>query len=59
MNYTDYSQYDKNTINKLREIQKQVDEEKEKEKVDEEKLTKLRFAQLMQGLSLQMPNFEW
>ena len=47
-----FAQYNSDTINKLIEIDSQIKEEEQKEESDKDKLTKLRFAQLMKGLEL-------
>ena len=49
----DYSKFDSETVKKLQEINAQIEEEYKKEKVDTDLITKLRFEQLMKGLSLQ------
>ncbi len=59
MNFNDYSQYNQETIKKLIELDKEVKEELSKEETDNEKLTKLRCAQLMKGLELQMQGMQW
>lgn len=52
-NYNDTSQYNSDVIKKLKEINKEIENEKNKDTIDGEKLTKLRFAQLLKGLELQ------
>ena len=52
INTLDFTQYNQETLNRLKEINNQIQEEESKEKVDKEKLTKLRMAQLMRGLEL-------
>lgn len=49
---TDFSQYNQNTLDRLIELDKQIKEEESKETVDKAKITKLRMAQLMNGLAL-------
>lgn len=43
-------------IDKIKNISEQIDEELEKEQIDEEKLFKLRYTQFVQGLYLNMNN---
>lgn len=43
-------------IDKIKNISEQIDEELEKEQIDEEKLFKLRYTQFVQGLHLNMNN---
>lgn len=43
-------------IEQIKNISEQIDEELEKEKIDDEKLFKLRYAQFIQGLHLNMNN---
>ena len=52
INTLDFSQYNQETLNRLVELDKQIKEEENKEKVDKNKITKLRMAQLMRGLEL-------
>ena len=48
--------YQQEIIGRIKNISEQVDEELEKEEIDEEKLIKLRYAQFIQGLHLNMNN---
>lgn len=48
--------YQQEIIGKIKDISEQVDEELEKEEIDEDKLFKLRYAQFIQGLHLNMNN---
>lgn len=48
----DISEYDKDVIDRLVEIDNEIKKETENEKVNKEKLTKLYCAQLMRGLEL-------
>lgn len=48
--------YQQETIGRIKDISEQVDEELEKEEIDEDKLFKLRYAQFIQGLHLNMNN---
>ena len=43
-------------IGRIKNISEQVDEELEKEDIDEDKLFKLRYAQFIQGLHLNLNN---
>jgi hypothetical protein len=43
-------------IGRIKNISEQVDEELEKEEIDEDKLFKLRYAQFIQGLHLNLNN---
>lgn len=51
-NTLDFSQYNKETLDRLVELDKQIKEEESKEKKDKNKIVKLRMAQLMRGLEL-------
>ena len=51
-NTLDFTQYNKETLDRLVELNKQIYEEESKEVIDHEKITKLRMAQLMRGLEL-------
>ena len=51
-NSADYSQYNQEAVKKLIAINQEINEEQNKETVNNEKITKLRFSQLMQGLEL-------
>lgn len=51
-NTLDFSQYNKETLDRLVELDKEIKEEESKEKKDKNKITKLRMAQLMRGLEL-------
>lgn len=48
--------YQQKIIGKIKNISEQVDNELEKEEIDEEKLFKLRYAQFIQGLHLNLNN---
>ena len=48
--------YQQEIIGRIKNISEQVDDELEKEEIDEEKLFKLRYAQLIQGLHLNLNN---
>lgn len=48
--------YQQEIIGRIKDISDQVDEELEKEEIDEDKLFKLRYAQFIQGLHLNMNN---
>ena len=48
--------YQQEIIGRIKDISEQVDEELEKEEIDEDKLFKLRYAQFIQGLNLNMNN---
>lgn len=48
--------YQQEIIGRIKDISEQVDEELEKEEIDEDKLFKLRYAQFIQGLHLNMNN---
>ena len=48
--------YQQEIIGKIKNISEQVDDELEKEEIDEEKLFKLRYAQFIQGLHLNLNN---
>ena len=48
--------YQQEIIGRIKNISEQVDEELLKEEIDEEKLFKLRYAQFIQGLHLNMNN---
>lgn len=43
-------------IEKIKNISEQIDEELEKDDIDEDKLFKLRYSQFIQGLHLNMNN---
>lgn len=43
-------------IGRIKNISEQVDEELEKEDIDEDKLFKLRYTQFIQGLHLNLNN---
>lgn len=48
--------YQQEIIGRIKNISEQVDEEMDKENIDEEKLFKLRYAQFIQGLYLNLNN---
>ena len=48
--------YQQEIIGRIKNISEQVDEELEKEEIDEDKLFKLRYAQFIQGLHLNLNN---
>ena len=48
--------YQQEIIGRIKNICEQVDEELEKEEIDEDKLFKLRYAQFIQGLHLNLNN---
>ena len=48
--------YQQEIIGRIKDISEQVDEELEKEEIDENKLFKLRYAQFIQGLHLNLNN---
>lgn len=52
INTLDFTQYNKETLERLIKINNEIREEESKEEADKNKLTKLRMAQLMRGLEL-------
>ena len=58
INTLDFTQYNQETLKRLKEINNEIREEESKEEVDEKKVTKLRMAQLMRGLELNYGS-EW
>ena len=48
--------YQQEIIGRIKNISEQVDEELEIEDIDEDKLFKLRYAQFIQGLHLNLNN---
>lgn len=54
--YYDDDSFQQEIIGRIKKISEEVDDELEKEELDEEKIFKLRYAQFIQGLHLNLNN---
>lgn len=48
-----YDEFDKDVVERIKSISEKIDKEKSSENADKEKLFRLRYAQMIQGLYLQ------
>lgn len=54
--YYDDDSFQQEIIGRIKKISEEVDDELEKEELDEEKIFKLRYTQFIQGLHLNLNN---